>query len=157
MDNKNTKSSIFNRRMVAGKVELSKESLMEILQHIDEELEAENLKATAMIYRGCALMLHGYDTRSTTDIDYIVTGVPMADFSRVIDRVAARSNPPFQRSLFDSDSVYLAKELKITKTVELKSILLSYVEDASVEKVNKDTCNPNAIDRFILEVEKRLV
>ena len=93
--------STFARQIAAGKIELTREKLLEILQHIDEELGKEGLKATAMVYGGCALMLHGYDTRSTTDIDYIVTGVPMADYSRVVDKVVARSQPPFHRSLFD--------------------------------------------------------
>ena len=182
---------------------------MHILGFIDEELAAEGLSATAFIYGGCALLLHGYDTRSTTDIDYIVKDIRMADYSRVIDRVVERSNPPFRRSLFDitmgpliathfkqnevqalnifknlnvaiaspkqllamklfsarlgsafhdlQDAVYLAKELGLSTASVLQQILISYVEEASVERVNRDARNPNAIHRFLLEVEKRLV
>jgi len=209
MDDKNTKSSVFTRKMIAGKIELSRDDVIRILGLIDEELEKEELSATALIYGGCALMLHGYDTRSTTDIDYVITNVPLADFSRVIDRVVERSNPPFKRSLFDitmgpliathfkqnemqelnlfknlnvaiaspkqllamklfsarlgnefhdlQDSVYLAKLLNITKAIDLKNVLLSYVQDSSVDSANKNPRNPSAIDRFILEVEKRLI
>jgi len=209
MDDKNTKSSVFTRKMVAGKIELSRNDVIRILGLIDEELEKEELSATALIYGGCALMLHGYDTRSTTDIDYVITNVPLADYSRVIDRVVERSNPPFKRSLFDitmgpliathfkqnemqelnlfknlnvaiaspkqllamklfsarlgnefhdlQDSVYLAKLLNITKAIDLKNVLLSYVQDSSVDSANKNPRNPSAIDRFILEVEKRLI
>jgi len=100
-DDLNEKSTIFNRKIATGKIELNKDELLKILGQIDEELGREGLSATAIVYGSCAMMLHGYDTRSTTDIDYVVTGIPMADYSRVIDRVVKNSNPPFHRSLFD--------------------------------------------------------
>jgi len=209
MDEKSTKNSIFARELAAGKIVLSREKLLEIINLIDDELGKEGLEATAMVYGGCALMLHGYDTRSTTDIDYIVQGVPMADYSRVIDRVVARSNPPFQRSLFDitmgpllythflkneleelyafknlrimvatpkqllamklfsarlgegfhdlQDSIFLAQELYLTNFSQLKSLLLSYVKQESVEKANKNPNDPGYIYNFIKEVEKGLM
>jgi len=209
MAEKTTDTTILARALAAGKIELTKDDVINILRLIDEELAAAGLSATALIYGGCALLLHGYDTRATTDIDYVVRDIKPADFSRVIDRVVERSNPPFKRSLFDvtlgpliathfkqndvhalhlfknlnvaiaspkqllamklfsarmggefhdlQDAVDLAKELGISTAAALRHILLSYVEEASVESVNKDARNPNAIHRFILEVEKRLV
>ena len=209
MDTKNTKSSVFAKKIAAGKIELTKEDVIRILGHIDEELGKEGLKATAMIYGGCALMLHGYDTRSTTDIDYVVTGVPMADYSRVVDRVVARSNPPFHRSLFDitmgpllyahflknemdemrvyknlkimvatpkqllamklfsarlgegfhdlQDSICLAREVGLKDFLQLKTLLLAYVKQESVDRANKNPEDPGYIDSFIKEVEKGLV
>ncbi|MCL1883931.1 MAG: DUF6036 family nucleotidyltransferase [Defluviitaleaceae bacterium] len=200
---------LLNKKLSAGKIELTKEDVIQILGCIDEELRNEGLSATAIIYGGCAMMLHGYDTRATTDIDYIVKDVPLADFSRIIDRVVEKSNPPFKRSLFDitmgvliaehfklnelkelnlfsnlhvsvatvrqllamklfsarmgtefhdlADALHLAKELGLRSAIELKDTMLDYVEKTSVDKINKDARNPNAIDRFILEVEKRLV
>ena len=198
-----------SKKLLAGKIELTKNGLIQILGCIDEELRNEGLAATALIYGGCAMMLHGYDTRATTDIDYIVKDVPMADFSKIIDRVVEKSKPPFKRSLFDItmgsliathfkknemqelnlfenlnvsvatvrqllamklfsarlgsefhdlvDALYLAKELKLASAWELKAVMLEYIEETSIDKVNSDPRNPYAIDRFIIEVEKRLI
>jgi hypothetical protein len=190
-------------------MELTKKDIIYILSLINDELVQAELSATALVYGGCALILHGYDTRATVDIDYIVTDITMADYSEILDRVVERSELPLQRSLFDvtmgplianhfkknemcelnlfsnlnvaiasakqllamklfsarmgnefhdiSDAIYLANELGISTTAELKDTLLTYVEEASVHKVNRNPRNPGAIDFFISEVEKRLI
>lgn len=95
-------SNKFTRFTEAGKINLDKATMINILVSINDELMSEGLHATMMVYGGCAMMLHGYDTRRTRDIDAAATGIPMADFSSVLDRVVKNSNPPFTRSLFDT-------------------------------------------------------
>lgn len=101
--------------------EIDKKLLLKILGDFNEELCKSNLFASISIYGGCAMMLHGYDSRRSVDLDGVFSEITTGQVSDLLTKVVEKNK--IERSFFDSSiGVIISKYLKTNEVVSYQSL-----------------------------------
>ena len=114
--------------------EIDKDLLLKILEDFNEELCKQDLFASINIYGGCAMMLLGYDSRRSVDLDGVFTEISTGQVSDLLTKVVEKNN--IERSFFDSSiGAIIGRYLKINEVINY----------ASLSNLNINICTPEQL------------